>query len=270
MIQTFFSLHRGRRLVGLLLFVSCILAVSAARAEKIVLIEENFEEAHPGSRVTAGSVEDSKSGTTGIRPEVGSYHAFTGNEGEIVEGWEGQAFQFQDKIPGAALRLVFDTARDVDPVTGGKVEVSLDFRVDGGEAPYEGNPLQVVLSAPTQSRFLTAIIYRENGKFYHTNRSTAPAHEGMTQGPVIASGVVYQLKFILDFDQGTYAVELSDKKGKEVLYQAEEQQFVTIPDLAGNGLGSAFLDIQAGPDFSGSSEPPTTVTIDNLLVSLLD
>lgn len=238
---------------------------------QLVLIEENFDEAVSGGRMTAGGEDGDQ---TGIHPSEGLFGAFMNDEGEIVPGWEGKgnAFQFQDKIKNAALRLAFGT-RDVDPITSGKLEVSLDFRIDGqGVPPYGGHPLELALTAPTQPYFLMVIIHRENGRIAYTNRATLPAYESMSSSDeALVPGTVYRLTMTASLQESIYDLALIEMESGDVVWQASDQMFVPIPELETNGLGATLLNIQAGSaDFSQGLEAPVTVTVDNILVRHLE
>lgn len=244
-----------------------LLALPQARAQ-LTLIEENFNEATPGGRLTAGA---EGTGQVEIRPSEGRFSVHALDEGEIVEAWDGNAFQFQDKVENAALRLIFEAPRDVDPITSGTLEVSLEFRINAQEStPYGGNILQVALTAPTQGCFLMATIHGRNGRIYHTNRNTPPAYESMVEGDIMHPDTIYQLKLIVSLDQSTYDIKVTEKEGGNTVWSASAQQFIPIPDLENNGVGTNLLDIQAGsPDFSQNMEPPVTVTVDNIFVRYL-
>lgn len=245
------------------LALSLLVTFSTLRAAG-VLIEEDFEEAIPGGRISAGVGAPDQAG---IRPAEGQVHMFNADEAEIVEGWNGNALQFQDKLEGAALRLVFGT-KDTDPITGGRLEISLDARLEGDAAlPYDGNPLVLALVSPDAAAFLTATLYREDGKLYHTNRAQEPAWESMTQGPIIPPTSICQIKFTVFLDKGVYDIEVRDKDSGETLYQASEQLFVPIANLKTQGLGKDLLQISAGsPDFARDPQTPLTVTVDNIKV----
>jgi len=247
----------GLAIVGILFF-----SVPQGWAQ-VTLIKENFEEAVTGGRLVArGDMVQA-----GIRPADGRVHAFAGDEAEIVKGWDGNAFQFQDKIKDASLRLVFGT-ENVDLITSGTLEVSLDFRIEGQEgAIYSGNPLQVALSAPKQGYFLQTVISRRTSRIHHTNRNTSPAHEGMPGGKVVAPDTIYQLKLTVSLDKSTYDIKVTEKESGNVAWHASEQLFIPISDLKNNGLGASLLHLQAGtPDFSQEIDPPVTVSVDNILV----
>jgi|GEM_PF-1958025 len=260
-----------RTLIFRLLPALTVFTMAASHLQgQITLIEENFDEANPGAHLTANQGGD---GYAAIRPTYGRYQAFMNDKAEIVPGLsgEGQALQFQDQMEDAAMRLVFG-ATDVDPVTTGKIEVSLDFRIES-EAPIErGIPLVIKLSAPTNSNFLTVLISGEGGHILHTNRSTNPAYEGMVLGAPVQPGVTYTLKITADLETSTYRISVRDKKEGEqaVLWDASDQEFIPIPDLETNGVGVDLLEIQAGaPDFSQGAAAVTT-TVDHILVRHLE
>lgn len=239
-----------------------ILALPRAQAQ-LTVIEANFNEALPGGRLVAGGEKD----LAGIHLTEGRLRAFIQDEAEIVAGWDGNAIQFQDRVENAALRLLLDT-RDVDPITSGTLEVSLEFRIDATQgAPYTGSPLQISLTAPTQGHFLVATILGGEGRICHTNRDTPPAHEGLVRGEVITPEKVHRLKLVLSLDHSTYDIEVVEKESGNVVWQATGQKFIPIPDLESNGIGASLLNLYAGsPDFSQGMNPPVTVTVDNILV----
>lgn len=255
-----------RRLV--ILGINLVAVALASASAQTTIIEENFDEATPGTRIVAGVSDISQ---TGLRPDEGKIYAFAGDEAEIVEGWSKNALQFQDKIVDAALKLRFSAA-EIDPITSGKLEISLEFQITGevGESPhaYEENPLVVSLSAPTQSDFLTVTVYRENGKIYHTNNEEAPSWVNMTQGATMNPGTVYRLQLNVSLDKASYDITVTEKESGTVAWQAIDQPYVTIPELTANGLGADLLSVQAGsPDFSRDREPPVRVTVDNIRIN---
>ncbi len=257
-----------RSLFALAIATTGLMAFNLPQAQaQLTVIEANFDEVVAGARLTVGGGKDA----AGIRPVEGRFRAFVQDEAEIVAGWDGNAIQFQDSVENAALRLLFET-RDVDPITRGVLEISLEFRIDGGEgAPYSGAPLQVSLTAPTQGHFLVATILGSDGHICHTNRDTPPAHEGMARGEVIVPGTVYRLKLVVSLDSSTYDIEVLEKESGNVVSQAAAQKFIPIPELEHNGIGANLLNVYAGsPDFSQGLNPPITVTVDNIRMRHLE
>lgn len=223
-----------------------------AADEGMTVIEATFDEASRGARLTSAVGVDQ----VGIRLVHGSVHAFANDEGEVVEGWDGLGLRFENVKEEGELRLSFSTS-DVDPMVSGKLVLTLEFRMDhedGVLAPQ--NFLQCTFNAPGTGAFMTWVVHGKNHRFYSTNSHTPPSHRGMLAGGVLQSGVIYQVKMIVDLTEAHYEATVMEKEGERVVYHSERRPFVTLSHLGEEGLGKNLLNLYGGG----------VVTVDNVVV----
>lgn len=237
-----------------------------AQANPYTLIEENFEETIVGARVKPG---DKSTKNTGMAPSIGGkIVSWISDEAEIVKGWDGKALQIRDTEVNGSLRLLFKT-EGVDPISTGKLEVSLDFQIDGESvSPFKGTLLSVALNTPGRSGFCRVDLLAPEMDLLVTDGQHDLPHKALRpeKNLTLSLNTVYTLKLLLSLDESTYSLQIQNKKTGDVVAEFSGLQFM-IP--ASEGLAENALDIRGSMNRSeeGMTGSLNPVTIDNILVT---